>query len=593
MQPPHAPRLPLAPSLVLRRLCGRLAPVIMSLAFAAWAGPAWAADLVLETRIDRVTLFPDGAMVTRIGPVDLPAGASTLTIRGLPATLDPGSIRIEGEGTGGFALGAIDVRRAPGEARPALDPNLEARIKAMREERDTGAARLAALEVKKGAIERYAQASPERLGDQGRPLDVAQWNAAWDAVGTALARVNEEIRAGQSRQRELDAEIAALERARPRAAGGAPVHDVAIAVETSAPTKGRVAITYRVTGANWRPLYDARLDTGGGKAGAKPSLEWVRRAEVTQRTGEDWTGVALTVSTLRATRGTAAPDVPPMQVGLRDPIQIERETAARRANEMMAMSARGRLEDAAKVATAPAAPAAAAEPVAATETEAKLEAGAYQASFAVPGRVDVPRDGTAKSLRLGSQTLTPALFVKTAPAIDPTAYLSAAFTPEGEAALLPGEVMLHRDGAFVGRGRIGLVPAGEKAELGFGADEKVTVTRAPVRRVESEPSFLGSSRSDLHDYRIQVKNLHPFPVAVTVTDRVPFSETNAITVETLPQTTPPSLKQVEDKRGVMAWSFDLPPGADREIRLAYRLRWPADRDLVPLPAPRPLPMPVR
>ena len=31
--------------------------------------------------------------------------------------------------------------------------------------------------------------------------------------------------------------------------------------------------------------------------------------------------------------------------------------------------------------------------------------------------------------------------------------------------------------------------------------------------------------------------------------------------------------------GVMAWSFDLPAGAEKEIRLAYRIKWPGDRDL--------------
>ena len=76
-----------------------------------------------------------------------------------------------------------------------------------------------------------------------------------------------------------------------------------------------------------------------------------------------------------------------------------------------------------------------------------------------------------------------------------------------------------------------------------------------------------------------VKSLHAQPVKVTVTERVPFSESSAITIETLPQTTPPTEKQVGDKRGVQAWTFDLAPATEKEIKLAYRIKWPGDREV--------------
>ena len=69
---------------------------------------------------------------------------------------------------------------------------------------------------------------------------------------------------------------------------------------------------------------------------------------------------------------------------------------------------------------------------------------------------------------------------------------------------------------------------------------------------------------------------------------------SAITVESLPaQTTPPTEKQVGDKRGVSAWTFDLAPGAEKEIKVAYRIKWPGDREVTyaPQPGPGPQPMP--
>ena len=66
-------------------------------------------------------------------------------------------------------------------------------------------------------------------------------------------------------------------------------------------------VTYAVRNARWMPLYDARLDTGAKDR--KPALELVRRAEITQNTGEDWSNVALSVSTVRTARGGSAPDL--------------------------------------------------------------------------------------------------------------------------------------------------------------------------------------------------------------------------------------------------------------------------------------------
>ena len=50
--------------------------------------------------------------------------------------------------------------------------------------------------------------------------------------------------------------------------------------------QGDLRVSYAVRNARWAPLYDARLETGGRER--KPALELVRRAEITQQTGEDW-----------------------------------------------------------------------------------------------------------------------------------------------------------------------------------------------------------------------------------------------------------------------------------------------------------------
>ncbi len=556
-------------------------------------GLAGAAEIELSSRIDRVTVYPDGAVVTRLGRAELLQGASQIVLRGLPATIDPASIRVEGKGNGAFAVGAVDVRLTPGEARPVLDAVIEGKLKTLREEKETLAGRISAIESKRATIERFAQVGPDKLGPDGKALAVADWPAVFDAIGTSLVKVHEELRGVRARASDVESEIAALERARPQPGRpGAPRRDIAIAVEATAPVAAEFAVTYRVGGAGWTPQYEARLTTGSGTD--KPAIDLVRRAELRQRTGEDWSDVALTLSTTRSAGGTRAPDLSPMQVMFFDP-PVMAEMAPRVSRGVVPgapmAAARARAEaDAEANQAQKASPA----PVAADIQTATVEAGAYQASFQVPGRVSIPQDGSSKTVVLSHGKVSPSLSARITPELEETAYLEAAFIHEEAAALLPGPVALHRDGTFIGRGRLGLVAPGDKVALGFGADDKLKVSRAPVRRRENEPTWLGQTRTDLREFRTVVKSLHAQPVTVTVTERIPFSESSAITVETIAaQTTPPTEKQVADKRGVSAWTFELPAGAEKEIKVAYRIKWPGDREVTyaPQPGPGPVPLP--
>jgi hypothetical protein len=66
-------------------------------------------------------------------------------------------------------------------------------------------------------------------------------------------------------------------------------------------------------------------------------------------------------------------------------------------------------------------------------------------------------------------------------------------------------------------------------------------------------------------------------------DQVPVAEHADIVVETLPGTTPPTERDPKDRRGVLVWALDLVPGETREVKLGWRMRWPADKAVVMRP----------
>jgi uncharacterized protein (TIGR02231 family) len=375
------------------------------------------------------------------------------------------------------------------------------------------------------------------------------------------------------RQREIDRELARLDSELktnpPRKM------EVRVDLAASADARSALRVSYTVRGARWQPLYDARLDSGSRER--KPAIELVRRAEIVQQTGEDWSDVALSVSTVRTAKGGSAPELSPLVV--RYPMPPARPLGAGRMEQSFApASSPAPLpyadESRAKAATGEQAPAPA------TEREAVMESGGYQVVYRIPGRISVATNEGAKSFRVSTGNISPDLLSRAAPALDETAFIEASFKHAEEAALLPGRVALYRDGIYVGRGQIVLTPKDEIVRLGFGADDKVKVMRATVRKIEGSTGIITSAKTDEREYKITVRSGHERPIKVVIEDRIPTSEADDIKVELLPVTTPPTERDVRDRRGVLAWSFEAAPGDTKEIRLGWRLRWPADKTVI-------------
>ena len=116
--------------------------------------------------------------------------------------------------------------------------------------------------------------------------------------------------------------------------------------------------------------------------------------------------------------------------------------------------------------------------------------------------------------------------------------------------------------------------------LGFGADDKVKIARTTVRKIEGSAGIISSAKTDEREYKTTVRSGHDRPIKVVIEDRIPTSEVEDIKVELLPVTTPPSERDVRDRRGVLAWSFEAAPGDTKEIKLGWRLRWPADKTVL-------------
>jgi uncharacterized protein (TIGR02231 family) len=375
------------------------------------------------------------------------------------------------------------------------------------------------------------------------------------------------MRDAERKQRGIDREIAQLET--DRAQKPPSKLEVRIDLNAAAATRATLRVTYTVRNARWTPLYDARLDTGAKDR--KPALELVRRAEITQSTGEDWSNVALSVSTVRTARGGSAPELnslivqyPQLANSLPAPAPPLMDGGLRSSSEMAKVDKPSQR---------------------AGEQQAQAEVGGFQVMFHIPGRVSVGASEGAKSLRVSTATIAPDLAVRSAPVKDPTAFLEASFKQSEDAPLLPGRVAIYRDGAFVGRGQMAAASKDETVRLGFGADDKIKIERSVVKRNEGSAGLIvTTSKTDERAFKTSVRNGHDFPIKIAIEDQLPVSEHEDILVEMLPSTTSPTATNVRDRRGVMEWAFEAKPGEVKDIAFAWRVRWPKDKGVVMIPA---------
>jgi N-terminal domain of unknown function (DUF4140) len=231
-------RLRILPEGVMRLIASYLATTSLVLVIAFASTRAQAADLDAPSTIDAVTVYPDGASVTRLITLDLTSGDNTLVARDFPLSLDPSSLRVEGAAAAKLTIGAIDAR-PPKPAPPANLSEIDKRIEALQDQRADLQGAIASAEARRKFAERFAEASPAGLGEKGEARPLADWRAAFTAVAEEVTSADAAIREAQRQQRDIDREIARLQS--DRAAKPPSKLEVRIDLAAAAATRANLA----------------------------------------------------------------------------------------------------------------------------------------------------------------------------------------------------------------------------------------------------------------------------------------------------------------------------------------------------------------
>jgi uncharacterized protein (TIGR02231 family) len=264
------------------------------------------------SRVAAVTVYTNGARVTR--EVDVPEGDGTfeLTVTPLPPATVNSSLYTEGNDF-------IRVLATRFRTRPILaDTRAEVRqlqeeLARLRQSEEKLEADLKAVDARLkhlDKLEAYTAVTTVQLTEKSALNSDSVLALSKHITDGRAEAFKEQVGLKQQVQSlQEKAEFARRQLAELAASPSRTERDAVLVVQKSKNAAGKVRLHYLVDDASWRPQYKFQA----GKAAKDPvKVEYL--AAVMQQTGEDWSGVHLVLSTAQQTLNAAPPDLQALQV---------------------------------------------------------------------------------------------------------------------------------------------------------------------------------------------------------------------------------------------------------------------------------------
>lgn len=528
---------------------------------------AVAEDFAITSRVVAATLYPDGGSLERSAPFDVPAGTHELLIEDLPVQMLQDFPRVSVRGA---VMGSVRLRTdyvPPRDARKS-DAIAAAKVAVETAEADLTAvkdARADALLARDAGHARLQFLAKLGQGDAPQPSDNLRALSQMIGEETLTARqsiINAE-RAARALEPQLEDSREALAKAKAALAAldteTGPRAFLAVTITADAATQGEVSLRYASGAMHWAPVYDVHLTRGDS-----PRIAWDRFAVVSQSSGEDWVDVDLTLSTVRPSGQTDPNEVYAQLLRLYDPVDLQpvRKTMAAPAQAEIAGFANSAMD----------------APVMAEE-RAQMGFDGINYTYQYPAPVSLANNADSVRIGMGRLDTDATLIAQAAPRYDDTAFLVAQFSNDTGELILPSlSASFYMDGTFIGRRSTEIIASGAKDTLSFGPIEGLRLDYRVLEQAEGDRGVISKSNRREQSLRMSVQNLTAEAWNMRLIDRVPYSEQEDLDI-TWRASRNPSEEDVDGKRGVMAWAFELPAGAREELELETVITWPEGKEL--------------
>ncbi|BCY28462.1 mucoidy inhibitor MuiA family protein [Flavobacterium okayamense] len=155
------------------------------------------------------------------------------------------------------------------------------------------------------------------------------------------------------------------------------------------------------------------------------------------------------------------------------------------------------------------------------------------------------------------------------PKIDPSAYLTAKITDWQELNLSSGEMNLYFEDAYLGKSLLDLNSATDTLSVSLGKDKGIYVGRKKLKEFSSK-KFLSNAKREARAFETIVKNNKPYPIEIKILDQLPISTNKEIVIEDEEY----SGGKLEEKTKIITWDLKLDSKESRNLQTKYIVKYP-------------------
>lgn len=536
----------------------------------SFSGIIYASEIEVQSRIAKVTLYPDSALVSRQADLKLNPGRQRIVFADIIPEVDEDSLRVSFQGNAQVKLFGARLRKEFLREDPSERiKELESQIKELEDQKKKTEYDKEILNKEKqflDSVRLFSEAQlpkdlvtkipqPQELEGLMKFLD-AKWKENYSGYIDCEFKVREIVNKIDVLRRELSQMSGPRQKLK---------RSIEVDLEVVRDGGGELALSYLVRGGSWQPVYEARADF------EKSEVELVSNAIVKQNTGEDWQDVEMILSTAKPLAGGNMPYVspwfirpyqPPMQYDKKQRISNIMKEEMSQALQSAAFDSETDKDDAAGM-------------TAYSQAQEKGVAVTYTLSE----KASIKSDGSEHKLSVSSQALVARFEYSAYPRAISSAYLGSRVVNAPDLQLLAGRVNVFLGGDFTGTANIPGVGPAEEFDLYLGADENVKIKREQIERKVDETligNIASSAKRVIFKYKLTVENYKSKKIKVKLFEAMPVSEDDRIRVKIQQASLEPKEKDWKDRKGIWLWELELEPKAKTEITYSYMIEHPKD-----------------
>ena len=530
-------------------------PLVTALMISA-APSALADDFTATSNIKDVLVFKDGASITRTTNIALPAGNHTISMKGLPATLDTDMIRAAFDKRG-ITVRRLTVKQVHStQVSDARRNKIQITIDGLNKDMRVLADQISISDSQLAHIKRLSLPSNN---DKGQGVaSPNEMEAILAFIGKNSIILKESIRKAEAEQRALSNEISRLQKEMGGGASDKYSYDIIINAYVARAESTILSLTYHVDDAEWWLSYDADINS------VTNTLDLTQYAQVSQKTGENWTDATITLSTEEPNLDIEAPELNPQFVDVINP-QARLRVAKRKVMESemadYAMSPEPMLEEM-------------------VVTASRRINTDFSTSFQLRKGSNIISSPDEQSFELMHHKQKVSIKAVIVPQKQETAFLYGDFTYDGDTPLYAGSVDLFRNGIYGGRSEISTIHMGEDTSFAMGQDSKITVKLIDEGQNKDEKGIFTKDTEKVYRYAYTIENHHDRAFPIEVRAAHPVSVNEKLVIESMSSSTKPTTVDWQELKGVYAWNKDVYAGQSWTIKHHYTLEFPKNMRVV-------------